>query len=184
MGLERVREQGLTRFIGITANGETAALRRVVESGRYDSAQVYYNMLNPSAGREMPENWSTYDFGDLIGCCRENGAAVLVIRVLAAGVLATDVRHGREGEIIPGADVETNEARAAQVLQVVGEGYGTRAQVAIRYALANPGLSGVLVGIAELEHIDQALGAIEMGPLPEEVLNRVHALVDADFGRR
>jgi len=45
-------------------------------------------------------------------------------------------------------------------------------------------VSGVLVGIAELEHIDQALGAIEMGPLPKEVLNRVHALVDADFGRR
>ena len=55
--LERMREQGLTRFIGITAIGETAACREVIASGRFDSAQVYYNMLNPSAGQDMPPAW-------------------------------------------------------------------------------------------------------------------------------
>ena len=182
-GLERLREQGLTDFIGFTANGETAALRQVVENGCYDSAQIYYNMINPSAGRDMSGNWSAYDFENLIERCRVNGVAVMVIRVLAAGVLATDVRHGREGEIIPGGDVGTNEAQAAQLLEAVGEGHGKRAQVAVRYALANPGVSGVLMGIAELDHIDQALGAVDMGPLPGEVLERIHALVDADFYR-
>ena len=49
--LERMREQGLTRLIGITAIGDTAACRRVIASGRFDSAQVYYNILNPSAGQ-------------------------------------------------------------------------------------------------------------------------------------
>ena len=40
-------KQGLTRLIGITAIGDTAACRRVIASGRFDSAQVYYNILNP-----------------------------------------------------------------------------------------------------------------------------------------
>ncbi|MCH7593732.1 MAG: aldo/keto reductase, partial [Chloroflexi bacterium] len=53
----------------------------------------------------------------------------------------------------------------------------------IRYALSNPNVSGVLVGMAELDHLDQALGAQEMGPLPEEVLDAIHALVATDFGQ-
>ena len=31
--------------------GEAAACREVIASDRFDSAQVYYNMLNPSAGQ-------------------------------------------------------------------------------------------------------------------------------------
>jgi D-threo-aldose 1-dehydrogenase len=42
---DRLREQGLIRLTGITANGDTLAVRRVVASERFDSAQVYYNML-------------------------------------------------------------------------------------------------------------------------------------------
>ena len=47
---ERLREQGKTRFLGITAVGDTPALRQVIDAGDFDSAQVSYNMLNPSAG--------------------------------------------------------------------------------------------------------------------------------------
>jgi L-galactose dehydrogenase/L-glyceraldehyde 3-phosphate reductase len=48
--LERVHRQGKTRFLGLTAIGDTGALRQVIETGVLDSAQVVYNMLNPSAG--------------------------------------------------------------------------------------------------------------------------------------
>jgi aryl-alcohol dehydrogenase-like predicted oxidoreductase len=49
---ERLRQQGKIRFLGITAIGDTATLYRVI--GAFDSAQVVYNMLNPSAGTELP----------------------------------------------------------------------------------------------------------------------------------
>ena len=49
--LERMREQGLTRHIGFTALGDAGRCTRVVASGRFDAAQVYYNLLNPSAAR-------------------------------------------------------------------------------------------------------------------------------------
>ena len=63
-------KQGLTRLIGITALGETAACREVIASGRFDSAQVYYNMLNPSAGQDMPPAWQGHDFRGLIAACQ------------------------------------------------------------------------------------------------------------------
>jgi aryl-alcohol dehydrogenase-like predicted oxidoreductase len=45
---ERVRQQGKTRFLGLTAIGDTAALHQVIDA-RVDSAQMVYNMLNPSS---------------------------------------------------------------------------------------------------------------------------------------
>ena len=45
----RLRDAGKIRFLGFTAVGDTAALREVVDSAAFDSAQVVYNMLNPSA---------------------------------------------------------------------------------------------------------------------------------------
>jgi D-threo-aldose 1-dehydrogenase len=167
---DRLREQGRTRFTGITALGETGAIRRVIASGRFDSAQVYYNMLNPSAGQDMPAGWQGHDFRGLIATCKEHGVAVMNIRVLAAGVLATDVRHGREAVIMPEANLPAEERRARVVVRKLGERYGTRAQGAIRFALTNRDISCVVVGLAELAHLEEALAAAEMGPLPEDAL--------------
>lgn len=171
--LDRMRELGLTRFIGITAIGDTDACRRVIASGRFDSAQVYYNILNPSAGQDMPPAWHGHDFRGLIATCKEHGVAIMNIRVLAAGVLATDQRHGRESPMMPEAAIPTEEMRARAVWRQLDERYGTRAQTAIRFALANADIDCVVVGMAELGHLEQALAAAEMGPLPAEALAKL-----------
>lgn len=182
-GLQRLVDQELTRFIGFTATGESSAIHKVIESERFNSAQVYYNLLNPSAGRAVPTGAKAYDFDNIIDKCAAHGVAVMNIRVLAAGVIATDVRHGREVPVAPGADVPADEESTRLIVEALGDSQGTRAQLAVRYALSNPNVSGVLVGMAELDHLDQALGAQELGPLSDEVLGRIHALVDTDFGR-
>jgi D-threo-aldose 1-dehydrogenase len=179
--LERMRELGLTRHIGITAIGDTAACRRVIASDRFDSAQVYYNILNPSAGQDMPPAWQGRDFRGLITACKEHGVAVMNIRVLAAGVLATEQRHGREVQMMSEAAIPIEEIRARAVWRVLDERYGTRAQTAIRFALANPDISGVVVGLAELSHLEEALLAAEMGPLPDEALAELRALYERGF---
>jgi D-threo-aldose 1-dehydrogenase len=179
---DRLREQGLARFIGITAIGDTGAVRQAIASGRFDSAQIYYNMLNPSAGQEMPPAWRGHDFRGLIATCREHGVAVMNIRVLAAGVLAADERHGREAVMMPEADLPSEERRARAVVQRLGKRYGTRAQSAIRFALANPDISCVVVGLAELGHLEEALAAAEMGPLPEEALAELREVYARGFG--
>jgi L-galactose dehydrogenase/L-glyceraldehyde 3-phosphate reductase len=183
-GLDRMRAQGLTRCIGITALGDAASCRRVIDSGRFESAQVYYNLNNPTAARSVAPGWSGHDFGGVIAACRANEVAVMNIRVLAGGILATDVRHGREMPLATGgADIATEERRAKAVLGVLGDAYGTRAQTAIRFALANPDIACVIVGLAELGHLEQALGAADLGPLPEAALARLDRFYAAEFAR-
>ena len=55
------------------------------------------------------------------------------------------------------------------------------AQAAIRYALMNPGVSGVLVGFSLLSHIDEAVAAGDMGPLGAEALEKLDAMYATDF---
>jgi L-galactose dehydrogenase/L-glyceraldehyde 3-phosphate reductase len=180
--MQALVKKGLTRHIGFTATGEAGPLHEVIKSRRFESAQVYYNLLNPSAGRDMPAKWSAYDHKNIIGAAAANGVAVMVIRVLAAGVIATDMRTGREGGVALNNDVASDEERMRKVLPLLKPEHGARSQVAIRYALRNPGVSGVVVGIAELEHLRLAVRAAEMGPLPAGLLAELDRLADANFG--
>src|SRR5205085_7953812 len=58
---QRLRLQGKIRFLGISAIGDTAALHQVIDAHVFDSAQVVYNMLNPSAGEAFPPNYPAQD---------------------------------------------------------------------------------------------------------------------------
>ncbi len=182
-GLERLREKGLIRHMGITAIGEAPAICEVINSGRFDSAQVYYNMLNPSAARAMPKAWTGHNLNGIIDACRKNGAAVMAIRIFGAGVIATDERTGRESMLTDNTVLAEEERKAKAVFDAIGTDQGTRGQVALRFVLSNPDVSCAIIGMSELHHIDEALQAVEMGPLPAPVLARLDALYETDFGR-
>lgn len=182
-GLERLREKGLIRYMGITAIGEAASVCEVIRSRRFDSAQVYYNLLNPSAGRSMPKGWTGQNMGGIIETCRANDVAVMAIRIFAAGVIASDQRTGRESVLIADTSVAEDERKTKAVFDAIGTGQGTRGQVALRFVLTNPDVSCAIIGSSELQHIDEALQAEAMGPLPPEVIARLDALYQSDFGR-
>jgi L-galactose dehydrogenase/L-glyceraldehyde 3-phosphate reductase len=181
--LERMREQGLARFIGLTALGETPAILRAIDSDRFDSAQVYYNALNPSAARRMPAQWSGQDFAGVIDACKRADMAIMDIRVFASGVLATDVRHGREVVLSENSGLDIEQRRARAVFATLGNQYGTRAQTAVRFALAHPDLSCVVIGLAELAHLEEAVAAQAMGPLPRAAIERLDAAYESGLER-
>ncbi|MEZ5728981.1 MAG: aldo/keto reductase [Burkholderiaceae bacterium] len=174
--LERLRSQGLFDHLGITALGEAPAIIEVLDTGRVASAQVYYNLLNPSAGRALPTAYEHASFAGVLAACERNGAAAMCVRVLSAGVLATDARHGREGPLTAGDTVESETAKAKAMQAALGDAHGTRAQAAIRFALGEPRLSCVIVGLAELAHLHEALDAQAMGSLPADALERIEAV--------
>jgi L-galactose dehydrogenase/L-glyceraldehyde 3-phosphate reductase len=182
-GMERLRAKGMIRHMGITALGEAPAVCEVIRGGRFDSAQVYYNVLNPSAGRVMPPAWTGQNLGGIIEACRSQDMAVMAIRIFAAGVIATDERHGRESVLTADTTLAEEERKARAVFETIGSEHGTRAQVALRFVLSNPDVSCAIVGGAELQHLDEAIAAERMGPLPAEVLARLDALYQIDFGR-
>lgn len=182
-GLDRLREKGLIRHMGITAIGDASSVCEVIQSKRFDSAQVYYNLLNPSAGRRMSGAWTGHNLGGIIDACRANNVAVMAIRIFAAGVIATDERTGRESVLTANTSVAEDERKAKAVFDAIGSDQGTRAQVALRFVLSNPDVSCAVLGSAELHHIDEALQAAEMGPLAKDTLARLEALYETDFGR-
>ena len=81
--IDALRTQGLVRFMGFTGMGETRALHQVVDSGRFDVVQAYYNLLNPSAGVAIPAGFPAHDFDRLIDRAAEGVMGVVVIRVMA-----------------------------------------------------------------------------------------------------
>lgn len=179
--LEEMRAQKLTRFIGLTALGETPEVIRAIDCGRFDSAQVYYNLLNPSAARRMPGKWTGQDFGGVIEACKRHDMAIMGIRIFASGALATDARHGREVQLAADADLESEKRRSAAVFKVLGNRYGTRAQTAVRFGLGNPDVSCVVIGLAELAHLEEAIAAQSMGPLPDQAVEQMEAVYAHGF---
>jgi aryl-alcohol dehydrogenase-like predicted oxidoreductase len=179
--LERLKARGVARFIGFTCLGDTASCRRVAESGRFDTAQVYYNLLNPSAARAMPGEWTGQDFGALMAALKKHDTGIIAIRVLAAGIIASDTRTGREFIMTDNTDVALEERRQRAIFAALGDGHGTRAQTAIRFALANADIAGVNVGFASTAQLEEALDAVARGPLPTEAIARLDAVYTGDF---
>src|SRR5262249_57287339 len=92
--VQKLRQQGKVGFCGMTALGETHALHQAIDGGTIDTAQVCYNLLNPSAGAAVPAGFPAQDFGRLLDRTRERRMGVIVIRVLAGGAFcAVEARH-------------------------------------------------------------------------------------------
>ncbi len=171
--LDEFKAQGMIDHFGITALGDTAAITRIIKSNRIASAQVYFNLLNPSAGFTPPPSWPYYNFTGLIDTCFEHGVAPMNIRVFSAGVIATNVRHGREAPLTQGDTVESEEKKAKAIFDRINNNYGSHAQTAIRFALAQPRLACIVFGLAETDHLIDALAAEDLGPLPAAALNEI-----------
>ena len=63
--LQRLQKAGKTRFIGFSGVGEPEALLAAVESKAFDTVQVVYNALNPSAGGPLARGVPGLDYGRL-----------------------------------------------------------------------------------------------------------------------
>ena len=170
---QAAREAGLTEHVGITALGETGPVRDVIASRRFQTAQVYYNLLNPSSGHNVEPRYETSDFRGVLGACKANGVGVFGIRILAAGILATNKRHGREIPITPNSSPEAEQARADRAWAALGPRNEPHASIAVRYTLAEERLSTAVFGAATLEHIDIALSASAAGPLERDAIDRL-----------
>ena len=186
---DAVRSQGLIRFLGFTGMGETSALHRVIDSGRFDVVQAYYNLLNPSGGMAVPPGFVGHDFDRLIDKAAERGMGVVAIRVLAGGALAGPAaRQGHAspsvgGTMVPGGEYDADESRAEALDFLAADGATGKPQAAIRFALMHPGVSTVLVGFSDLAQIEEAAACSGKGPLTETAMQRLHDLWATDFGR-
>ncbi len=180
--LQALQLQGKTRFWGITAVGETAALHRALDTATLHTAQVPYNLLNPSAGVEVPAGFPAHDFRRLLDRARERRVGVIVIRVLAAGALSgVTARHPiavpTVDPIASGPDYASDVERAQALRALVREGHAASlVEASLRFALSHDAVSTVLLGYSSLEHLEYAAAAVAKGPLSKTTLERLGGL--------
>jgi aryl-alcohol dehydrogenase-like predicted oxidoreductase len=185
---ERLRRQGKIRFLGITAVGDTAAFNRVINARVFDSAQIVYNMLNPSAAVPLPANYPAQDYGRMFDHTKAAGVGVVGIRVLAGGALSGSTeRHpiaGPAPEPIGSAmRYEADVDRARRLMPLVREGFAeSLTEAATRFALSHAAMGTILVGLATPQQFEDALAAVQKGPLPQAALDRLSALRRAFSG--
>jgi L-galactose dehydrogenase/L-glyceraldehyde 3-phosphate reductase len=182
LAFERLREQGKTRFCGITAVGDTPALRRVVDARAFDTAQVSYSLLNPSAGAAVPPGYPAHDFGNLLAHTKSAQMGVVNIRVLAAGALSgTEDRHPLGSPSVEpigsGGSYRMDVERARRLDPLIREGHAeSLVDAALRFAIANDAVSTVLVGYSTLDQLEYAARSVNRGPLSRAALDRLAEL--------
>lgn len=187
---EKLREQGKIRFPGITAVGDTAALHQVLDARAFFSAQVSYNMLNPSAAASLPPQYPAQDYGKMFDHTRAAGVGVVGIRVLAGGALSGVTERHPIASPPPDPIGSANSynadlARASRLMPLVQEGYAASlSEAAIRFAMTHEAMGTILVGMATIDQFQQSLAAVNKGPLPSAALVRLAELQKGFVGEQ
>jgi len=178
----KLRDEGKTRYLGFTAKGGTDALHKLLESGSFDSAQIFYNMLVPSAGEAIPPGYPAQDYRQLLLAAKRHGVGSIGVRVLAGGTLSgSEARHPlglqRVTPIGSSPDYATDVNRALRFEPVVAAGHAASLpELAVRYVISNPAVATAEIGIATLDELQQATAAVEKGPLSKEALAEIKTI--------
>jgi aryl-alcohol dehydrogenase-like predicted oxidoreductase len=176
----RLRERGKARHFGFTAFGDTPAVLNVLDG--FESAQISYNLLNPSAGMKLPSNYPAQDYGNLITRARKGNIGIIGIRVLAGGALSgVETRHPlgmpNVDPIGSGSSYSKDVSRAVRFQEIVKRGFAKDlVEASIRYVISNPDLTTTLVGLSTLEQLDHAAQSAKKGPLPAEALELIKSI--------
>ncbi len=177
--LDRLRSAGKIRFIGFSGVGEPAALRRAVESKLFDTVQVVYNALNPSAGGPLPAGTPGLDYDRLLERAQAAGMGTIVIRALAGGALTGSAeRHALAMQQVPpigsAPTFADDVARARQLVPLLDRaGAASLTELGERFVISHPAVSTMLIGYSTLDHLEAAIGAVGKGPLAGGVLARI-----------
>lgn len=180
--VRRLQEQGKVRFFGVTASGEIGALHRALASGAIDTAQMVFNLLNPTGAYALPVGYPAQDYDRLLVLAREQGVGTIGIRVLAGGALSGQVaRHPTAipsvAPIASGPDYATDVARARALEPLVAQGHaGSLVEAALRFAITGDAMSTVLIGCSDLAQLDFAATAVNKGPLSPAALSTLNAI--------
>ena len=179
--MEKLKSEGRIKNIGITALGNLEPIKEVISTNGFDTAQVYYNLLNPSSAFKNRDKWDDHDFSGIVDQCLKYDMGIMCIRIFAAGYLATDIRHGREIPVTQGISEIEQKRRIEKLFDLLKNEQGERAQLALRYGLSNQSLSCIVTGLSKIEHLDQIIEAESLGPLDVEIIEKINFLQKSNF---
>jgi L-galactose dehydrogenase/L-glyceraldehyde 3-phosphate reductase len=186
---EALRQQGKIRFCGITAVGDSAAIRTVAQTQMINSAQVVFNLLNPSSAAPVAKKYPGQNFEELLKVNAACGIGSIAIRILGGGALSGSAARQPNASPAPAPigsspSFDGDLTLAQKFTPLVADGsVGSLTELAVRYAIAEPNVGTALIGLASQADLDTAIASVEKGPLPHEILSRV-AAIQQTFGAR
>ncbi|EXG80470.1 aldo/keto reductase [Cryptosporangium arvum] len=165
--LHDVVKAGKARYIGASSMWawQFAKYLHVAEKHgwtRFVSMQNHYNLLNREEEREM------------IPLSIDAGVGVIPWSPLARGRLTRDpeVTTNRSESDAFGSrlyDVEADRAVVAAVARIAEERGVPRAQVALAWMLARPGVTAPIIGASKLSHLEDAAAAVDLDLSADEI---------------
>ncbi len=152
-----LKDEGLAGAVGLSNHG-IDLLERAEKLGHVDVAQPPYSLIRRDAGTEI------------IPWCRDHGTAVIVYSPMQSGLLSGSFTKARVASLaeddwrrkspdFTGADLDANLA-LAKALEPIARRHGVETgAVAIAWTLANPGVTGAIIGARNPDQVDGWLPA-------------------------
>jgi aryl-alcohol dehydrogenase-like predicted oxidoreductase len=165
--MARLKEQGKVRWIGVS-NFNAAQMERAMKIAPITSLQPPYSLLAREAEQEI------------LPFAKKHNIGVIVYSPMKAGLLAGKMTRERALNF-PEDDwrrrnPDFQEPRLSQNLEFVerlrevANRHGrSPGETAIAWTLANPAVTGAIVGLRKPEQVDGTLGALEFRLTPDEV---------------
>jgi aryl-alcohol dehydrogenase-like predicted oxidoreductase len=177
--LQSLRDEGKVRVFGVAlgpAIGWEAEGVKALRERRVQVLQTVYNLLEQDPGRRFLAEAAAVGAGVLARVPHASGALegkITKETTFAAG----DHRSFRNRQML------VDLLDKAETLRWLHED-GTRsvAQLALQYAVAQPGISSVLPTMTAIEQLDEFVAATEAPPLSAADLRRIDELYAENFG--
>ena len=161
--MDELKRKGLIRFTGI--GGTTAyEMAHLIESDRFDVVLTAFNysLLWREAENEVLPAAKSHHYGTIIGSPLQQGAL--------------SKRYDSEIQQKP---IWLSKPRCEQfqaLYQLLDEFRIPLPELALRFVISNPDISTTLMGARSAEEVVENVTAVEKGPLPTHILERLNEI--------
>ncbi|MGZ3304607.1 MAG: aldo/keto reductase [Asticcacaulis sp.] len=177
--LHEVVKSGKALYIGASSMyaWQFAKLQHVAATNGWTpfvSMQNRYNLLYREEEREM------------IPLCIDQGVGVIPYSPLARGLITGSRRRGtKRSEVVKDFSRPEDERVIDRVLEIAAERGDPPAKVGLAWLLSKPGVTAPIVGATKVNHVEDAVGALDIRLSNEEIrrLEEPYAVQPPQFGR-
>lgn len=156
--MKDAQKEGKIRFLGASIDGDLAT--RCIESGDFDVMQMDYNLLDQrNAGN--------------IALCKEKGIGVFIRTGLGRGKLTS--------RVIPHLNEEFPEKeKVKELLDLIGGDGDKLASLALEFLYQNDGISSVLVGTKNINHLKENFTLLEH-EIDQAIMQKAREIVKSEI---
>ena len=156
--LERLRERGWLKQIGVSCDNRPGPAIEFATSGHFGALQVPANVLD-----------HRHQQSGIFREAKANHVALFIRSVYLQGLA-----------VMPEADIPValrDVIPARRRLQSVGEAAGMDlAELSLRYMLAQDGLTSVIIGVETVQQVKENLALFARGPLSKDLLDAIESI--------